>query len=174
MGFFDLVSGIADIMSGVTPEVQLVCNTLELFELGTTWRGTARVHGAGRHIATEKVNYSTTASGMGRDYDYHQNATYMRRDLMDWANASFTNGVKLPEEAIVLNEGENCLTCEGFVKKVGGKWVITPNASEAEYYGAFKIIGTQNGTVLGNKDLDHWFKCHTKTRIMSIDITDGF
>ena len=177
MGFLDFLVGAAGIIDALTDNdvpFTVKCDTLELFEIGTSWRGTARVHGAGAHVRSVNVDYSTTVRMPSED-DYNQTKRdILRKRLRSWASETFANGSTLPKEAIVLNEGENCLTCEGFVTQIGNRWVITSNSRDAKYYGAYKLYIKKRDENIGYEDLQYYFKEETTARIYGVDVHDGF
>lgn len=174
MGFMDFLVGVMDVLTDHDTHFKVSCDTLEIFEIGTTWKGTARVHGAGNHIRTEHVDFSTTVTMPDED-DYNRTRRSILRDrLRKWASETLANGTTLPKEAIVLNESENCLSCEGFVKQVGKKWVITTSMREAKYYGAYKLFLSKNGEELGYEELEYFFKAPTVGYVSSVDVHDGF
>lgn len=177
MGFLDFLAGVAhvaDTLSDHNTYFQVNCNTLEIFEIGTTWKGTARVHGAGNHIRTEKVDYSTTITMPPEDSQDYTRRGSLRKELREWCGKTFANKSTVTKETIVLNEGENCLSCEGFIKKVNGKWVLTNNPNEAEYFGAYKLYLTKEGKDVGYEDLEYLFKADTLGYVSSVSVHDGF
>lgn len=177
MGFLDFLLAAVDIVDTFTDHdthFHVTCNTLELFEVGTSWKGTARVHGAGAHVRTETVDYSTTVT-MPEEDNYNRTKRSILRDrLRDWASKTFAEGRTLPKEAIVLNESENCLSCEGFVKQVGNRWVITTSMYDAKYYGAYKLFLTKGTESVGYEELEYLFKAPTVGYVSSVDVSDGF
>lgn len=177
MGFLDFLLGAAEVIDAFTDHdthFKVTCDTLELFEIGTSWKGTARVHGAGAHIRTEAVNYTTTVT-MPNEDDYNRTKRNILRDrLRKWASETFANGLTLPKESIVLNDSENCLSCEGFVKQISNRWVITTNMGDAQYYGAYKLFFEKSGESLGYEELDYLFKAPTVGYVSSVDVHDGF
>lgn len=177
MGFLDFLLGAAEVIDAFTDHdthFKVTCDTLELFEIGTSWKGTARVHGAGTHVRTQTVNYTTTVT-MPYEDNYNRTKRSILRDrLRDWASKTFADGVMLPKEAIVLNESENCLSCEGFVKQVGGQWIITTSVRDATYYGAYKLFLTKGTENVGYEELEYLFKAPTVGYVSSVDVSDGF
>lgn len=177
MGFLDFLGEVAmvvDALSDNDTHFNVTCNTLEIFEIGTTWKGTARVHGAGEHVRTEKVNYSTTVTMPEEDSHDYTRRGLLRKELREWCGKTFANKSTVTKETIVLNDGENCLTCEGFIRKVGDKWVLTNNSHEAEYYGAYKLYITKEGKDVGHKDLEYLFMAETLGYVSSVDVHEGF
>ena len=177
MGFLDFLLLAADVVDTFTDHdthFKITCDTLELFEIGTTWKGTARIHGAGAHIQTQTVSYITTVT-MPNEDDYNRTKRSILRDrLRKWASETFADGDMLPKEAIVLNETENCLSCEGFVKQIGNKWIITTNIRDAKYYGSYKLFVERSGESIGYEELEYLFKAPTVGYVSSVDVTDGF
>lgn len=166
MGFLDFLTvaaGVVDILSG-KPKYTITCEILELFEAGTTWVGTARVHGAGRHLSTEHVNFSTSFEDNGPED--------AREKVRKWAEDSFANGGSLPKGKIILNEYEDCLSCDGFVKKVNGKW--TMQKQPTNHYASFKLYVTRENKALGYDELKRVFIAPTTARITNVDVHDGF
>lgn len=177
MGFWDLLLGAAEIIDAFTDHdthFKVTCNTLELFEVGTSWKGTARIHGAGAHVRTETVDYSTTVTMPEEDNYNRTKRSILRDQLRKWASKTFADGSTLPKEAIVLNDAENCLSCEGFVKHVGDQWIITTNMKEAQYYGAYKLFFEKGGECVGYEELEYLFKAPTVGYVSSVDVHDGF
>ena len=177
MSFLDLLLGAAEIIDTFADHdthFKVTCDTLELFEVGTSWKGTARVHGAGAHLRTENVSYTTKVTMPDED-DYNRTKRSILRDrLRKWASEAFADGSVLPKEAIVLNDSENCLSCEGFIKQVGDRWVITTNVKEAQYYGAYKLFFEKDGECVGYEELEYLFKAPTVGYVSSVDVNDGF
>jgi len=177
MGFLDVLFAAADIVSTLTDNdthFNVSCDTLELFEIGTSWRGTARVHGAGAHVRSQSVDFSTTVTMPSED-DYNRTRRSILRDrMLKWASETFSASGSLPKEAIVLNESENCLSCEGYVKKVGNRWLITSSMKDAEYYGAYKLYLEKGGESIGYEELEYLFKAPTVGYVSSVDVHDGF
>lgn len=177
MGLLDVLfvaADIIDMFSDHDTHFEVTCDTLELFEIGTSWKGTARVHGAGAHVCTQSVNYSTTVSMPNEDDHNRTKRGILRDQLRNWASKTFAGGVSLPKEAIVLNESENCLSCEGFVKQVGNQWVITPNMHGAKYYGAYKLFLAKGTEAVGHEELEYLFIAPTVGYVSSVDVSDGF
>lgn len=177
MGFLDLLltaAEVVDALSDHSTPYDFKCDTLELFEIGTKWQGTARVHGAGTHVATEQVSFSETLTMPDENERNLTRRGVLRDKFRKWCGKEFSEGGALPKEAIVLNHGENCLSCEGFVKKTSKGWVITNHANGAKYYGSYKIFVSSKGKPLGYEDLEYLFKAETVARISSVDVHDGF
>ena len=173
MGFLDVLLGVAEVVDALTDKdthYQVSWKTLELFEIGTTWKGTARVHGAGEHIRTVKVNYSTTVTMPAEESHSYTRRGLLRKDLREWCGKEFANKNTVTKETIVLNKGENCLSCEGFVKQVNDKWILTNSAESAEYYGAFKLYLTKGGDDVGYEDLEYLFMADTLGYVTSVDV----
>ena len=180
MSFFDVLLGIAsvaDALSGPSgKKYDVTCDSFELFEKGTSWKGTARVQGAGAHVETINVNFSTTLFLP----DHSDNSRYterglLRKDLREWAGKEFAQSQTISKDMIVLNDGENCLSIEGFVKKVNGKWVLVNDAGRGTHYGAYKLcFAEKGGSVIGHDELFYLFKAETIGRITSVDVQDGF
>lgn len=177
MGFLDVLAAAAEIYSAFSDNsthFKLECSSLEIFEIGTIWQGTARTHGAGNHIETKKVSFETELIMPSENESQRTCRDILRDNLLKWASETFAYGKKLPKEAIVLNNNENCLSCEGFIKQEGSKWVITTNINEAKYYGAYKLFISKKGENLGHEDLDYYFKTPTTARVTSVDVHEGF
>ena len=180
MGFLEFLGGAAmvlDALSGPSgKKYDVECESFELFEKGTTWRGTARVHGAGEHLETIKVNASTTLFLPDHtDSSKYTERGLLRKDLREWAGEEFALLKVISKDMVVLNEGENCLSIEGFVKKVDGKWKIVNDAGKGTHYGAYKLCFTErNGDAVGYEELHYLFKADTVGRVTSVDVHDGF
>lgn len=177
MGFLDVLFGVAEIVDALSDNsdyFRVTCSTLEVFEIGTTWKGTARVSGAGEHIETKKVWYSTKLEMPKEGNSKYTRRGILRKNLYSWVSETFANGVSMPKEAIVLNDSENCLSCEGFAKKVDDKYVITNNQSNAQFYVAYKLNVSKDSNTLGHEDLRYYFKAETTARVTSVDVKDGF
>ena len=177
MGFMDFVLAalnVADMFADHDTHFEVTCDTLEIFEIGTSWRGTARVHGAGAHLRTESVDYTTRLT-MPEEDDYNRTRRSILRDrLLKWASDTFADGAALPKEAIVLNESENCISCEGFAKQVGGRWVITTSMRDAKCYCSYKLFLETGGKSVGYEELHRLFKADTVGYVTQVDVRDGF
>ena len=120
MGFLKFLGELAkDFLEPSGTKYNVECKSFELFEIGTVWRGTARVHGAGAHVETVSVNVTTTVFLP----DHSDNSKYterglLRRDLREWAGKEFALSGEISRDMVILNDGENCLSVEGYVKKV--------------------------------------------------------
>lgn len=177
MGILDILLGAAQIVDALSDNntyFKVTCDTLEIFEIGTTWEGTARVHSAGKHLRTETVSYSTTIAMPKEGNSNYTRRGLLRKNLREWCGQTFANKSTVSKETIVLNKGENCLSCEGFIKKTSGKWIITNNSKDAEYYGAYKLYLTKEGQDVGYEDLEYYFEADTLGYISSVDVHDGF
>lgn len=177
MGLFDFLSDVVDVLDELTDNdthYRVSCDTLEIFEIGTTWKGTARVHGAGEHVRTEKVDYSTIVTMPEEDTHDYTRRGLLRKDLREWCGRTFANKSTVTKETIVLNDGEDCLSCQGFIKKVENKWILTTNSHEAEYYGAYKLYLTKDGKDVGHEDLDYLFMADTLGYVSSVNVKEGF
>ena len=178
MGLFDVLyvaAEVIDLFAGNKGTCfQVACDTLEIFEIGTAWKGTARVHGAGAHVRTEHVNYTATITMPAEDSSKYTRRGLLRKELREWCGKTFANKSTVTKETIVLNPGENCLSCEGFIKKTDGKWIITANPKDAEYYGAYKLYLSKEGKDIGHDDLDYYFMAETLGRVTSVSVKDGF
>lgn len=175
MGLLDFLFVVADTIdtfSDHDTHFKVTCDTLELFEIGTSWQGTARVHGAGSHIRTQAVSYATTVTMPHEDDHDRTKRSILRDRLRKWASETFADGSMLPKEAIVLNDSENCLSCEGFVKQVGNQWIITTNMQDAKYYGAYKLFLKKSGETVGYEELAYLFKAPTVGYVSSVDVHD--
>lgn len=177
MGFLDFLLGAAEIVDALSDKntyFNVTCDTLEIFEIGTAWEGTARVHAAGKHLKTETVSYSTTIAMPEEGNANYTRRGLLRKNLREWCGKTFANKSTVSKETIVLNKGENCLSCEGFIKKSDGKWIIVNNSRDAEYYGAYKLYLKQGGNDVGHEDLEYYFEAATLGYISSVDVHDGF
>ena len=150
---------------------------VEIFETGEHWEGTARVHGAGKHIKTQAVSYQTTIAYPNKD----DNARYTRRgmlrkDLREWLAKNFSSLSSIPKEAVVLNPSESCLSFEGFAKKENGKWMVTPNAYNATNFVSYKLFvyEKEGHKAVGHDELSYPFKEDTLGYVSSVDVSDGF
>ena len=173
MGFFDFLLDVATVVDAFADKdthYHVNCNTLEIFKIGTTWKGTARVHGAGEHLRTEKVNYSTTVTMPEEDSCHYTRRGLLRKDLREWCGKTFANKSTVTKETIILNDGENCLSCEGFLKRAGEKWILTNNSLDAEYYGAFKLYLTKEGKDIGHEELEYLFIEDTIGYVTSVSV----
>lgn len=174
MGFFDFLGDVVDAIDELTDNdthYRVNCKVLELFEIGTTWKGTARVHGAGAHFNTIDVDYTTTITMPAEESHDYTRRGLLRKDLREWCGRTFANKSTVTKETIILNESEDCLSCEGFVKKIGDKWILTNNSHEAEYYGAYKLYLTQNGKDVGHEDLDYLFMADTLGYVSDVSVS---
>ena len=177
MAFLELLGVVADIISAFSDHdthFDVTCDTLELFELSSSWRGTARISGAGNHVRTESVSFSTRVSMPDENEHNRTKRDILRDRLRKWASESFAETGTLPKEAIVLNPSENCLSCEGFVRFKDNRWVITPTSHGATHYGAYKLYFKKGSEAVGHEDLEYLFKAPTTARVSSVDIKDGF
>lgn len=177
MGLFDVLLGVAEVIDALSDNdthFDVHCKTLELFEIGTTWKGTARVHGAGKHIRTEKVDYSTTVTMPEEDTAKYTRRGLLRKELREWCGEMFANKSTVTKETIILNDGENCLSCEGYIKNVDGKWLLTDSPHNAEYYGAYKLYLVKAGEDVGYEDLKYLFIEDTLGYVTSVDVKKGF
>lgn len=177
MGLLDVLFGVASILDAVSDDsekFEIVCTSLELFEIGTTWQGTARVHGAGRHIRTEKKHIKDSISMPKEDTHNHTRRYILRENLLKWAIDTLATGKTVSKDHIVLNPSEECLSFEGFMKQEGNSYKMTTNVSEADYYGAYKLTVYKDGKMLSHEDLHYYFKADTVARISSVNVTKGF
>lgn len=177
MGLLDILFGVAEIVDTLSDKntyFDVKCKNLEIFEIGTNWVGTARVHVAGKHLKTQKVNYTTKISMPYEAPSHSTKRDVLRKNLLNWVSDTFVNGRKLPKECIVLNPQENYLSYEAFAKKNGEDYTITFDPNEAEYYLSFKLNVYKETKVLNFEDLDYYFKAETTARVTSVDVRDGF
>lgn len=177
MGLLDLISAAAavvDAASGKNTYFVVKCNTLEIFEIGTQWKGTARIHGAGEHIETLKANHNTVISMPDEDSHRYTRRGELRRQLREWASKTFTKGLELPKEFLVLNDGENCLSFEGYAKKIGEDYRVTLTSNGAQYYVSYKLEIYRGSEALGHEELDYYFIQPTIATVDSVDVHDGF
>jgi len=171
MGFLDFLAGaveVADTLIDKSEYYYVQCDTVEVFELGEIWQGTARIHGAGKHISTDRASYSNTFML----YD-GQDREGMRDKFRKWLADTFSSEYSAPDEALVLNSSENCLSFEGFAKKDSGKWMITSSYQSASNYVSYKLFvykqkkknSLDGKTILGRKELSYLFMDATKIRV---------
>lgn len=174
-GAFEIVSSLSDITS--SKQIYTAkCTTLEIFEISNEWKGTARVHNAGCHIKTEKMDLSKKLILPKEGNSQYTPRGLLRRDFRKWAGETITDSkMPLTKDAVIINDSENYLSVEGFIRKVDGKWLITTNVNDAQYYGAYKValINEQN-TQVDRKELIYLFKEETQGRISVVDVRDGF
>ena len=177
MGLFDFlfeVAGAVDELKG-TKRYTAKCETFELFEIGSTWRGTARVKGPGNHIETIDMNIS-------KELELPYEGTYqytprglLRKSFRKWIGENFAYSGNIAKEMVMLNDDESCLSVDGYVKKVGGKWKLLNSSSGATNYGSFKVfVYDRNGDIVGHEELSYLFLEDTLGYITSVDVTDGF
>ena len=169
MYIWDILSSLSSPISRYT-HYTITCDTLEVFEIGFSWKGTERIHGIGSHIDTIKVNYSTNVSMPPENTENHTPRGMLRKKLLTWASETLANGTSLSKESIHLNKSEDCLSCEGFIQKINGHWVITTNARNAEYYGAFKLNVSQGNKKIYHDELEYLFKDPTVLYMNCIDV----
>lgn len=180
MGFLDFLGDVALVLDSVSgpsgKKYTVKCESFELFEIGTTWRGTVRVQGAGAHLQTIKTNATTTIFLPDRsDNSQYTERGLLRKDLREWVGKNFSLSGSIAKDMVMLNEGENCLSIEGYVKKVNGTWKFTSGSGSATNYGAYKLIITdEKGNLVGNEELFYLFKADTLGRVSSVDVSDGF
>ena len=180
MGFLDFlgfVAEVADSFSGDCKYYIVECDTVEIFEIGEHWVGTARVHGAGKHIKTQSVSYQTTIAYPNKD----DNSRYTRRgmlrkDLREWLAENFSTLNSIPKEAVVLNSSEQCLSFEGFANNKNGKWLVVPNGNNATNFVSYKLfVYERDGhKMVGHDELSYLFKEDTIGYVSSVDVKDGF
>lgn len=180
MGFLDFlgfVANVADALSDDCKHYEVECDTIEIFEIGEHWEGTARIHGAGIHIKSQPVSYRTTIAYPNED----NNRTYTRRgmlrkNLRDWLSDNFSSMNSVPKEAVILNASENCLSFEGFAKETNEKWIVVPNANNATNFVSYKLfIYEKDGhKAVGHDELFYLFKEDTLGYVSSVDVRDGF
>ena len=180
MDFFDFLGGMATILDATSgpsgKKYTVECESFELFEIGTTWRGTVRVQGAGRHLETITVDATTTVFLPDRsDNSQYTERGLLRKDFREWVGKNFSLSGSIAKDMVMVNEGENCLSIEGYVKKVNGTWKFTSGSGSATNYGAYKLILTdEKGNLVGNEELFYLFKADTLGRVSSVDVSDGF
>ena len=177
--FLDLVGTISEFSEGSIHDrkFKVTCTTLEIFEIGTQWKGTARIHGAGEHVKTIKVDYETTITLPYKDDDLeYSRRGLLRKQLRDWLGKTLAEDGKIVRENIVLNPSENCLSVEGFTKKVGDEWLIVDSAYEATNFCAYKLFlkDISNNSKVGHDELHELFMEETRGYITSVDVTEGF
>ena len=171
------VATVLDAISGPSgTKYNVECESFELFEIGTSWRGTARVHGAGEHLQTMKVNASTTVFlPRNDDNSYYTPRGLLRKELREWAGREFALSGTISKDMIVLNDGENCLSIEGYVKKHNGSWKLVNGPGNGTHYGSYKLcISEVGGAEIGHEELYQLFKAETLGRVSSVDVSDGF
>lgn len=182
MGFwktlFDVVDVVSDPVSALNDRTfKVTCSTLEIFEIGTQWEGTARVRGAGEHIRTEKVYYSTSITLPYRDDDSrYTRRGLLRKQLRDWLGSELSTDSKITKESVVLNSHENCLSFQGYIKKVGSKWMLVDDVNDARYYGSYKLFLTDShdDSKVGHEELSYLFMEETQGYVTRVDVKDGF
>lgn len=163
MGIMDLFLSavtIADALSDKSEYFDVKCNVVEVFKIGDSWQGTARVHGAGSHVSSDSVNYSTTIKLPDESHGSYTERGLLRKELFTWLGNNFSVEGSVPKEALVLNPSENCLSFEGFAKKLGGKWMVTANEYTATNYVSYRLVVSRkkDGKILGHDELDYLFK----------------
>ena len=177
MGLFDVLLGVASVLDAFSDDsekFEIECNSLELFEIGTSWQGTARVHGAGNHIRTEKKYIKDSVLMPKEDTHDHTRRYILRENMLKWAIDTLANGKAVSKDHLVLNPNEDCLSFEGFMKKDGNSYRITTNASEADYYGSYKLTIYKDNKMLSYEDLHYYFKADTVGYVSSVNVSDGF
>ena len=182
MGFwenlFDVVDVLSDPVSAMyDKKYQVSCTTLEIFEIGSQWRGTARIHGAGEHIKTVKVNYETTITLPYRDDDSrYTRRGLLRKQLREWVADTFTQENIISKESIILNPSENCLSVEGFGIITNGKWMLVNDAIDATNFCSFKLslTDTTDDSRVGYNKLNELFMEDTLGYVSSVDVSEGF
>ncbi len=176
MGLLDFLLEVADVLTSESGKKYTAsCETFELFEIGTTWRGTARIHGAGNHLETIKMNISNSLTLPDEGTVDHTPRGLLRRDFLKWASENFAYSGNIAKDMIILNEGENCLSVEGYVKKRSDSWKLVSSSADATHYGAFKVyLYDKNGAMVGHTELSHLFLEATRGYVTSVDVTDGF
>lgn len=177
MGFLDTILEVANMFIDNDRKFNVSCKTLEVFEIGTQWKGTARVHGAGEHVETISVSYETTITLPYEDNDSrYTRRGLLRKQLRDWAGNTFSNDNNITKENVVLNPSENCLSIEGFAKRVGNTWKLVDDSYNATNFCSYKLFLTdaQNGSKVGHEELKELFMAETLGRVTSVDVTEGF
>lgn len=177
MGLLDILAGVATVVDAFSDHntyFNVKCENLEIFEIGSQWKGTARVYGAGEHIKTVPVNYDTVISMPAEESSRYTRRGELRRQLREWVSKNFTESINLPKEFLVLNDSENCLSFEGYAKKVDSDYYITLSSTEAQYYVSYKLNIFQDSKMLGHKDLSYYFIEPTQGRVSSVNVHDGF
>ena len=125
-------------------------------------------------MRTIAVDYSTTVTMPKEDDLDCTRRGILRRRLREWCGKTFANKSTVAKEVIVLNDDENCLSCQGFVKEIDGKWIITNDSRDATHYGAYKLFITKGGEDVGHEDLNYYFMADTVGYVTSVDVHDGF
>lgn len=182
MGLFDILLDVADVLSDPASAMhdkkyKVSCTTLEIFEIGTQWKGTARVHGAGEHVKTVKVNYQTTITLPYRDDDSrYTRRGLLRKQLREWVADTFTQENIISKESIILNPSENCLSVEGFGIITNGKWMLVDDAIDATNFCSFKLslTDTEDDSRVGYNKLNELFMEDTLGYVSSVDVSEGF
>lgn len=180
MGFLDLlVTGltayetVSNIVSGDSKYYKVKCRNVEVFELREVWRGTAKVYEAGEHISSDSTCYNDKIAYPNKD----DNSRYTRRgvlrkNLRESLANYYSLGQAIDKESIILNPSEDCLSLEGFAKKVNGKWMLTKNASNATNYVSYKLFFAEESTnkPVRNEELRYLFIEETLGRITRVDV----
>lgn len=177
MGLLDTILEVANMFIDNDRKFKVSCTTAEVFEIGTQWKGTARIHVAGEHIETINVHYETTITLPYKDDDAHYTRRgLLRKQFREWAGNTFSADGKIAKENVVLNPSENCLSVEGFTRRFGSKWLIVDNASDASHFCSYKVFLTdaQNNSKVGHDELDELFMEATLGRVTSVAVKDGF
>lgn len=136
---------------------RIEAKTVEVFELSNKWKGTVRSSGAGRHISTQKIDCCTNIT-LSKDKDIDS----FRKEFRRWVGKNFSNEDIIPKDCVKLNANENCLSVEGYAKKVNNKWRIVFNTSDASNYIAIKINAYDKNNILERAQLNRLF-VETKT-----------
>lgn len=172
MGLLDFMAEVYQVSSNMRDlkgvDYDVSCTHAELFEISTVWKGTARMYGAGNHIQTIPANYSTTINvptekGIVQRDD-------LRKSMKQWLSKTFFAGNVIPRGCIVLNEAENCLSCEGFAKDNAGKWLVTNSAASATRFISFKIFLSLNGNEIDHDELYRLFYENNKIGVGVNDV----
>ena len=169
----DILSAIDAVTAGDT-RFSVSCKTLELFEIARVEEDNAIIHKAGEYVETIEMEYSTTVTMPKEDTADYTIRDLLRKDLREWCGRVFANKSTVTKQEIILNSGEDCLRCEGFVKKINGKWIITNDLQKAQYYGAYKLYVTLEDIDIGHKDLEYLFISDALGHLNSVEVKDRF
>lgn len=179
MGLLDIlgtVATVADMFIDHDEKFIVKCDTIEVFQIGDSWQGTVRVHGAGTHVSSDSVSYSTTIKLPESGNTTYTPRGLLRKQLRDWLGEKFSIEGSIPKEAVVLNASENCLSFEGYAKKVSGIWKMTSSLNSATHFVAYKLFvyHENNKQAVGHDELFELFKAPTVGYVTSVDVHDGF
>ena len=180
MGFLDFLGLVAEVINSFSGDCQyylVECDTIEIFEKEERWEGTARIHGAGNHLKSQKVSYKTTIAYPNKD----DNSKYTRRgmlrkDLREWLANNFSSLNSISKDTVILNSSESCLSFEGFANEENSKWIVTSSANDATNYVSYKLFIYEKDShkPLSHDELSFLFIEDTIRYVSSVDVHDGF